>query len=124
MNLFFYPKCRKAFPAIRLCPEDNILSDDVAKGYVEKLLETILSEETNRAGMTVDVLTKWLHEPRAIVPLTMLLERSDDPYPLVIGGRGLGFLRNIAAVEKLILSEDAGSQAIQKIKESKQENQA
>ena len=97
------------FPDVQLCPDDNILSNDAAKGYVEKLLETVLSKETNRAGMAVDVLTKWLHEPRAIVPLTMLLESKDDPYPLVLGARGLGWLKNSAAVpalEKLILNEE------------------
>lgn len=109
MNLFFCPKCRKVFPAVQLCPDDNILSNDVAKGYVEKLLETVLSEETNRAGMAVDVLTKWLHESRAIVPLTMLLERKGDPYPLVLGARGSGWLKTAAAIptlEKLLLDEE------------------
>ena len=109
MNLFFCPKCRRAFPAVQLCPDDNIMSNDVAHTYVEKILETVLSKETSRAGMAVDVLTKWLDEPRAIIPLTMLLERkSDDPYPLVIGARGLGWLRDPAAVpalEKLLLDE-------------------
>jgi len=109
MNLFFCPKCRKVFPTVQSCPDDNILSNYAAKGYVEKLLETVLSKETNRAGMAVDVLTKWIHEPRAIVPLTMLLERKDDPYPLVLGVRGLGWLKDAAAVpslEKLILDEE------------------
>jgi HEAT repeat protein len=109
MSLFFCPTCRKAFPAVQSCSDDNVLSDDVAKDYVEKLLETVLSEETNRAGMAVDVLTKWLHEPRALVPLTMLLERKGDPYPLVLGARGLGWLKNAAAIpalEKLLLDEE------------------
>jgi HEAT repeat protein len=109
MNLFFCPKCRKVFPTAQLCPDDNILSNDTAKGYVEKLLETVLSKETSRAGMAVDVLTKWLHEPRALVPLTMLLERKDDAYSLVLGARGLGWLKNTTAVpalERLILNEE------------------
>lgn len=58
--------------------------------------------------MAVDVLTKWLHEPRAIVPLTMLVEHKSDPYPLVVGARGLGWLGNPAAVlalGKLLLNE-------------------
>jgi len=85
-----------------------VIADAEAKSYVEKLLETVLSKETSRAGMAVDVLTKWLHEPRAFLPLTMLLERTDDPYPLVIGARGLGWLGNKAAVPalaKLLMNE-------------------
>lgn len=108
MSLFFCPKCRRAFPKVQLCPDDNVVSNDKANTYVEKLLDTVLSEETARAGMAVDVLTKWLHEPRAIVPLTMLLERKNDPYPVVIGARGLGWLRASAAIPtlaKLLLDE-------------------
>ena len=80
----------------------------MANTYVEKLLETVLSKETGRAGMAVDVLTKWLHEPRAFVPLTMLLEQDCDPYPLVIGARGLGWLgdaKAIPALAKLVLND-------------------
>lgn len=80
----------------------------MANTYVEKLLETVLSKETSRAGMAVDVLTKWLHEPRSIVPLMMLLEQKSDPYLLVIGARGLGWLGDVAAVPalaKLLLNE-------------------
>ena len=108
MNLFFCPKCRRPFASIQMCPECNLTTDAVADTYVEKLLETILSKETSRAGMAVDVLTQWLHEPRAFLPLTMLLECTGDPYPLVIGARGLGWLGNKAAVPalaKLLLNE-------------------
>jgi len=109
MRLFFCSKCRQPFPAVQSCPRCQISTDAKANNYLEKLLESVLSKETSRAGMAVDVLTKWLHEPRAIVPLTMLLERSgDDPYPLVLGARGLGWLRDAAAVPalgKLVLNE-------------------
>lgn len=108
MNLFFCPQCRQAFASVQTCPDCDLTTDSSAYTYVEKLLETVLSEETSRAGMAVDVLTKWLHEPRAILPLTMLLERKDDPYPLVIGARGLGWLGDTAAVPalaKLLLNE-------------------
>ena len=59
--------------------------------------------------MAVDVLTKWFHEQRAVVPLSMLLEREGDPYPQVIGARGLGWLGNpdgIPALAKLLLNEE------------------
>jgi HEAT repeat protein len=108
MNLFFCPKCRRVFSSVQSCPDCKVIADEEAKSYVEKLLETVLSKETNRAGMAVDVLIKWLHEPRAFLPLTLLLKRTDDPYPLVIGARGLGWLGNKAAVSalaKLLLNE-------------------
>lgn len=92
----------------QLCPECKVTADTEPETYVEKLLETVLSKETSRAGMAVDVLTKWLHEPRAIVPLLMLLERKNDMYSLVIGARGLGWLGNAEAVpvlKKLLLNE-------------------
>ena len=109
MNLYFCPKCRKPFTAVQLCPDDKVLTNDRANTYVEKLLDTVLSRETSRMGMAVDVLTKWFHEQRAVLPLTMLLEREGDPYPQVIGARGLGWLGNPAAVPalaKLLLNED------------------
>jgi HEAT repeat protein len=72
-------------------------------------LETVLSEETGRAGMAVDVLTKWLHEPRAIVPLMILLQQDSDPYPLVLAARGLGWLGDpqaVPALAELLLDEN------------------
>lgn len=108
MNLLFCPRCRQPFASVQICPDCNLTTDAVANTYVERLLETVLSNETSRAGMAVDVLTQWLHEPRAILPLTMLLERKNDPYPLVIGARGLGWLGDAAAIPaltKLLLNE-------------------
>jgi hypothetical protein len=101
MNLFFCPQCRQPFASVQICPDCSATTDTVADTYVERLLETVLSKETSRAGMAVDVLTKWLHEPRAILPVTILLERTGDPYPLVIGARGLGWLGNKAAIPAL-----------------------
>lgn len=108
MSLFFCPRCRQVFETLQICPNCNLTTDSTAYTYVERLLETVLSEETSRAGMAVDVLTKWLHEPRAILPLKMLLEGKNDPYPLVVGARGLGWLGDAAAVPelaKLLLDE-------------------
>lgn len=108
MNLLFCPSCRQPFASAQICPDCNLTKDPVANGFIEKLLEAILSGETSCAGMAVDVLTKWFHEPRAILPLTILLDRKGDPYPLVIGARGLGWLRDAAAVPalaKLLLNE-------------------
>jgi len=109
MDLYFCPQCRRVFSEIQPCPNCRVIADAKAESYVERLLETVLSKETNRAGMAVDVLTKLLHEPRAIVPLTMMLERKGDPYPLVIGARGLGWLGNseaVPALAKLLFDEN------------------
>lgn len=108
MNLFFCPNCRRPFESLQVCPDCNLATDAATITYIERLLETVLSKETSRAGMAVDVLTQWLHEPRAVVPLTMLLERKNDPYPLVIGARGLGWLGDAVAVPalaKILLNE-------------------
>ena len=102
MSLAFCPSCRRASSAGEVCPECHCPCSAPAHTYVERLLETILFEETGRAGMAVDVLTKWLHEPRTIVPLIMLLDRKDDPYPLVLAARGLGRLGDPQAVPRLV----------------------
>ncbi len=109
MNLFFCPKCRQPFASLQVCPDCDFTTDAAAHTYVEKLLETILSKETSRAGMAVDVLTKWLHEPRSVVPLKILLQRKGDPYPQVLAARGLGWLKATSAVPalaKLLLDEE------------------
>ena len=109
MNLAFCPSCRHPAPGGGLCPNCGTPCTAPAGTYVERLLETILSVETGRAGMAVDVLTRWLHEPRAIVPLTILLSRKADPYPLVLAARGLGWLGNsqaVPALAELLLNEN------------------
>lgn len=132
MRLYFCPACRAPFATVQVCPRDNILTEDAARDYVERLLDTVLLDEMNRAGMAVDVLTKWFHEQRAVVPLSMLMERDGDPYPQVIGARGLGWLGNpagIPALATLLLNEEqpfvarvAAAEALGKIggKESRQ----
>jgi HEAT repeat protein len=109
MRLFFCPRCRQPYPSVQQCPTCNLTAIAEADTYTEKLLETVISAESDRAGMAVDVLTKWMHEPRAVVPLVMLLERTHDPYFQVIGARGLGWLKAMSAVPelvKLLLAEE------------------
>jgi HEAT repeat protein len=109
MTLFFCPRCRQPYPSVQQCPTCNLPADAEADTYTEKLFETVISGESDRAGMAVDVLTKWMREPRAVVPLLMLLERTHDPYFQVIGARGLGWLRAKIAVGELgelLLAED------------------
>jgi hypothetical protein len=49
--------------------------------------------EPTRAGLAIDVLTGWLHEPRAIEPLCDLLDRSTtDATILKQAAVGLGRL--------------------------------
>jgi len=100
-QLFFCPHCRRPYSRIEVCPACNLLANAEAVSYVEKLLETVLSAETYRPGMAVDVLSKRLHEQRAIVPLTLLLEHRNDPSAQVLGARGLGWLRAESAVPML-----------------------
>lgn len=100
-RLFFCPRCRRPFSRIETCSACNVLANAEAATYVERLLETVLSAEPYRAGMAVDVLTRRLHEPRAIVPLTLLLTRRNDPAAQVLGARGLGRLRAESAVPAL-----------------------
>jgi HEAT repeat protein len=52
--------------------------------------------------MAIDVLTKWLHEPRTITPLLLLLQGDVDAHRLVMAARGLGWLGNRAAIPALI----------------------
>jgi len=107
-RLFFCPRCRWPFPRIEVCPACNLLANTEAISYVEKLLETILSAESYRAEMAVGVLTRWQHEQRVIVPLSLLLERRSDPPAQVLGARGLGWLHAESAVPvlaRLLLDE-------------------
>lgn len=108
MNLAFCSACRWPALAGESCPQCHRPCDSPAHSYAERLLETVLSSDTSRAGMAVDVLTKWMREPRALVPLTILLERPSDPYPLVLAARGLGRLRDtraVPALARLLLDE-------------------
>ncbi|MBN2256282.1 MAG: HEAT repeat domain-containing protein [Anaerolineaceae bacterium] len=70
---------------------------------------TVLSAEPDRAGTIVDVLTRMLHERRAVIPLIQLLHMKGDPYPLVIAARGLSRLGDpqaVPALVKLLLDEN------------------
>lgn len=109
MKLYFCPRCRQPYPSIQQCSTCHLTANVEADTYTEKLLETVIAGESDRAGMAVDVLTKWMHEPRAVVPLVMLLERTHDPYSQVIGARGLGWLKAgpaVPALVELLLTED------------------
>lgn len=101
-RLFFCPHCRQPFSQVETCPTCHVLTNAQAVTYVEKLLEAVLFAEPYRAGIAVDVLTRQLHEPRATVPLILLLERRNDPLAPVLAARGLGWLRAKSAVPALV----------------------
>src|SRR3990172_9481171 len=61
----------------------------------------ILSADPQRVGMAIDVLTKQLHEPRAIIPTAILAGSEVDAHRLVMAARGLGWLGDRAAVPVL-----------------------
>ncbi len=64
-------------------------------------METIFSPDPTRVGMAIDVLTKRIHEPRAITPMQMLLSSDADAHRLVMAARGLGWLGDRASVAAL-----------------------
>jgi HEAT repeat protein len=72
------------------------------KTYTEKLLTTIFSPDPTRAGMAIDILTKWLYDQRDIEPLMIFLKSLVDAHRLVMAARGWGHLGNPAAVTALI----------------------
>ncbi|HEY5572396.1 MAG TPA: HEAT repeat domain-containing protein [Anaerolineales bacterium] len=100
MDLLFCPKCR--YPSTGgLCPTCNIACDSPPETYIEKLMGAILSADPQRVGMAIDVLTKQLHEPRAIIPIAILARSEVDAHRLVMAARGLGWLGDHAAVPLL-----------------------
>jgi hypothetical protein len=101
MRLFFCPQCRSPSAEEDLCPACNLRRMAPAETYVEKLLETVLSPEPTRVGLAVDVLTKWLHEPRALTPLLLLVGSEADAHRRVMAARGLGWLGDRSAAPAL-----------------------
>lgn len=102
MSLFYCPQCRYPSAVQDVCPYCNLPRQSQAVSCMKRLIEAILSLDPSRAGMAVDVLTKWLHEPRAIVPLLLILQSDGDAFRLVMAARGLGWLGDRAAIPALI----------------------
>lgn len=76
--------------------------DANAETYVEKLMDAILADDPTRVGMAIDVLTMKMHEPRALIPMRILLRSPVDAHRLVMAARGLGRLGNPEAIPDLI----------------------
>ena len=102
MTLYFCPRCRRTAMTKDLCPACNISCDAEAETYVEKLIATLFSRDPTRVGMAVDVLTLWLHEERAVVPLIHLVQTTQDMECMWLAAQGLGRLGDPAAVPALI----------------------
>jgi hypothetical protein len=76
--------------------------------FTDKLISALRHREPTRAGLAIDVLTNWLHEPRAVEPLCDLFDQSRDAAILKQAARGLGRLgdrRAIPALSRLLLNK-------------------
>jgi len=102
MELFFCPNCRSPSVQPDQCPQCGLPRNGKPDTYTEKLLATILSEDPTRVGMAIDVLTTWMHEPNAVVPLLHLLQSPTDAHRLVMAARGLGRLGDPAAIPAMV----------------------
>lgn len=49
MSLYFCPRCRQPFPDVQQCPTCNLTANAEAETYAEKLLETVITAEGDRA---------------------------------------------------------------------------
>lgn len=102
MRLYFCPRCEAVSSSSGVCQECQLPYREEPDTYAEKLLCAILSSDPTRVGMAIDVLTKWMNEPRAVVPLIHLLQSRADAHRLVMAARGLGRLGDPAAVPVLV----------------------
>lgn len=100
-RLYFCPDCRSVSINEDLCSSCGLLRSDQSDRYIERLLETIFSTDPTRVGMAIDILTKWLHEPRTIVPLLHLAQSNVDIHRIVMAVRGLGWLGDPEAIPTL-----------------------
>jgi HEAT repeat protein len=68
---------------------------------VDKMILALRHPVPDRAGLAIDVLTRMLHEPRAIVPLIELLDYSRDAAILKQAALALGEFGDPRAAEPL-----------------------
>jgi len=120
MTLYFCPRCRRPAITTDVCPACHVLCDAEAKTYVEKLMTALFLRDPTRVGMAVDVLTSWLHEKRAVVPLIHLVQTTQDMECMWLAAKGLGRLGNPAAVPALIeLLHDASRPYVARVAAAK-----
>lgn len=102
MTLYFCPRCRRPSMTTDVCPTCNVPCDAEPESYIEKLMTALFSRDPSRVGVAVDVLSGWLHEKRALVPLIHLTQTTQDVECLWMAAQGLGRLGDPAAVPVLI----------------------
>lgn len=97
----FCPKCWNEVPLdAAACPICGAALSE-ALSFTEKLIAALRHREPTRAGLAIDVLTDWLHEPRAVEPLCDLLDQATDAAILKQAALGLGRLGDRRAVPAL-----------------------
>jgi HEAT repeat protein len=104
----FCPKCwNEVPPELVTCPLCGAALNE-SLSYTDKLIAALRHREPTRAGLAIDILTGWLHEPRAVEPLCDLLDHSTDAAILKQAATGLGRLADQRAVPALTrLLQDA-----------------
>jgi hypothetical protein len=70
--------------------------------FTDKLIAALRHRESTRAGLAIDVLTRWQPEPRAVEPLCDLLDQSTDAGILKQAALGLGRLRDQRAYRRCL----------------------
>ena len=102
MRLNFCPECHLTLNCEDLCSEYSLLRSSPAETYVEKLLETVISPDSTRVGMAIDMLTKWLHEPHTTVSLLILQQGDVDMHRIVMSAHSLGWLGDRVLIPALV----------------------
>ncbi|HTP08002.1 MAG TPA: HEAT repeat domain-containing protein [Anaerolineae bacterium] len=97
----FCPKCWNEVPLeAASCPTCSATLIE-ALSFTDKLIAALRHREPTRAGLAIDILTGWLHEPRAVEPLCELLDHATDAAILKQAATGLGRLSDRQAVPAL-----------------------
>jgi HEAT repeat protein len=97
----FCPKCWNEIPLeATVCPMCGAALIE-ALSFTDKLIAALRHREPTRAGLAIDILTGWLHEPRAVEPLCELLDHTTDASILKQAATGLGHLGDRQAVPAL-----------------------
>lgn len=104
----FCPTCWNDVPAeATVCPTCGASLIETLD-FTDKLIAALRHRESTRAGLAIDVLTRWQPELRAVVPLCDLLDQATDAGILKQAALGLGRLRDqraVPALSRLLLNE-------------------
>jgi HEAT repeat protein len=101
--IHYCPHCWEDIPeGANPCPHCGATTDETGLPFVDRLLLTLGHPEPTRAGLAIDILAERLREPRAVPPLTRLLNTARDMAILQQAARGLGLLADGSAVPALV----------------------